>query len=91
MTGAAITLTGLRKSFGDTPAVRDLTTQIPAGSFTALLGPSGCGKSTTLAMIGGLLHPDTGDIRFDDRSQLGVPAERRPAALVFQNPFCSRT
>ncbi|MEP6562273.1 MAG: ABC transporter ATP-binding protein [Nakamurella sp.] len=87
MTGASITLTGVRKSFGDTPAVRELSTEIPAGSFTALLGPSGCGKSTTLAMIGGLLQPDTGDIRFDDRSQLGVPAERRPAGLVFQKPL----
>ncbi len=87
MTGAAITLAGVRKSFGDTPAVRDLTTDIPAGSFTALLGPSGCGKSTTLAMIAGLLHPDTGDIRFDGRSQLGVPAEHRPAGLVFQKPL----
>ena len=73
--------------FGDTRAVHDLTTDIPAGSFTALLGPSGCGKSTTLAMIGGLLHPDSGDIRFDGRSQLDVPAERRPAGLVFQKPL----
>ncbi len=87
MTGTAIGLTGVRKMFGDTPAVRDLTTDIPAGSFTALLGPSGCGKSTTLAMIGGLLDPDSGDIRFDGRSQLGVPAERRPAGLVFQKPL----
>lgn len=87
MTGTAISLTGVRKMFGDTPAVRDLTTDIPAGSFTALLGPSGCGKSTTLAMIGGLLDPDSGDVRFDGRSQLGVPAERRPAGLVFQKPL----
>lgn len=87
MTGTAITLTGVHKSFGDTSAVLDLTTQIAAGSFTALLGPSGCGKSTTLAMIGGLLHPDGGDIQFGGRSQLGVPAERRPAGLVFQKPL----
>jgi len=87
VTGTAISLTGVRKMFGDTPAVRDLTTDITAGSFTALLGPSGCGKSTTLAMIGGLLDPDSGDVRFDGRSQLGVPAERRPAGLVFQKPL----
>ncbi|MEO5833662.1 MAG: ABC transporter ATP-binding protein [Nakamurella sp.] len=87
MTGTAITLAGVRKSFGDTAAVDDLSAVIPAGSLTALLGPSGCGKSTTLALISGLLDPDRGDIRFDDRSQLGVPAERRPAALVFQKPL----
>ena len=87
MTGTAISIVGLHKSFGGTAAVRDLSTEIPAGSFTALLGPSGCGKSTTLAMLGGLQEPDSGDIRFDDRSQLGVPAERRSAGLVFQKPL----
>ncbi len=87
MTGTPITLTGVHKSFGDAIAVRDLTADIPAGSFTALLGPSGCGKSSTLAMIGGLLEPDSGDICFDGQSQLGVPADRRPAGLVFQKPL----
>lgn len=87
MTGTAITLTGVGKSFGDTPAVRELSTEIPAGSLTALLGPSGCGKSSTLAMIGGLLEPDHGDICFDGVSQLGIPAERRATGLVFQKPL----
>ncbi len=87
MTGTMITLTGVHKMFGGTAAVCDLTTEIPAGSFTALLGPSGCGKSTTLAMIGGLQQPDVGDILFNDRSQLAVPAERRPVGLVFQKPL----
>ncbi len=82
-----ITLTGVSKTFGDTTAVRDLTTDIAAGSFTALLGPSGCGKSTTLGMISGLLRPDAGEILFDGRSQLAVPAERRAAGLVFQKPL----
>ncbi len=87
MTGTTVALTGVQKYFGGTAAVRGLSTEIPAGAFTALLGPSGCGKSTTLAMLGGLLQPDSGDILFDDRSQLGVPAERRSAGLVFQKPL----
>ena len=87
MTGTAITLIGVGKSFGGTPAVHDLSTEIPAGSLTALLGPSGCGKSTTLAMIGGLLEPDLGEICFDGHSQLDIPAERRGTGLVFQKPL----
>ncbi len=87
MSGTSVALTGVQKCFGRTTAVRDLTADIPAGSFIALLGPSGCGKSTTLAMISGLLQPDAGDIRFGERSQLGIPAEHRPVGLMFQKPL----
>lgn len=85
--GTEITLSGVRKCFGDTIAVADLTAYVPPGSFTALLGPSGCGKSTTLAMLAGLLRPDAGDICFAGRSVLDVPAELRPTGLVFQKPL----
>nr|WP_275889372.1 ABC transporter ATP-binding protein [Nakamurella flavida] len=60
---------------------------VPAGSFTALLGPSGCGKSTTLAMLAGLLRPDTGDITIEGRSVVDVPADRSGTGLVFQKPL----
>ncbi|MEO6503089.1 MAG: ABC transporter ATP-binding protein [Jatrophihabitantaceae bacterium] len=87
MTATAIALGGLGKSFGDTVAVDQLSLDIQAGSFTALLGPSGCGKSTTLSMLAGLTEPDTGYIHFDGRSILGMPAQRRPVGLVFQKPL----
>ncbi len=66
-------------------AVHDLTLPIPAGQITVLLGPSGCGKTTTLKMIAGLLAPTAGDVTFDGRSVLEVPAEQRGAVMVFQN------
>ena len=87
MSGAVVALTGVSKHFGDTVAVTGLDVVVPAGSFTALLGPSGCGKSTTLAMLAGLLRPDTGDITVDGRSVVDVPAERSGAGLVFQKPL----
>jgi putative spermidine/putrescine transport system ATP-binding protein len=87
MTATTITLSGLGKSFGETVAVDQLSLELAAGSFTALLGPSGCGKSTTLSMLAGLTAPDTGDIHFDGRSILRLPAERRPVGLVFQKPL----
>ena len=63
----------------------DLDLDIPCGQITALLGPSGCGKTTVLKIIAGLLTPTSGDIRFDGRSVLDIPAERREAVMVFQN------
>jgi len=66
-------------------AVRDLDLEIADHKITALLGPSGCGKTTTLKMIAGLLRPTAGDIEFDGQSVLGIPAEKRGAAMVFQN------
>ncbi|MCP4166953.1 MAG: ABC transporter ATP-binding protein [Chloroflexi bacterium] len=83
-----VTLQGLNKIFQgrDTVhAVQDLDLTITSGQITALLGPSGCGKTTTLKMIAGLLHPTSGDIRFDERSVMRIPPEKRGAAMVFQN------
>lgn len=60
----------------------DLT--LASGELMVLLGPSGSGKSTTLRLVAGLLQPDQGDIRFDDRSMLALPAEKRGAVMVFQ-------
>jgi ABC-type Fe3+/spermidine/putrescine transport system ATPase subunit len=66
-------------------AVRELDLEIASGKITALLGPSGCGKTTTLKMIAGLLRPTSGDITFEGKSVLGIPPEKRGAAMVFQN------
>jgi ABC-type Fe3+/spermidine/putrescine transport system ATPase subunit len=81
-------LYGLTKVFHgqeDVQAVKNLDLEIASGKITALLGPSGCGKTTTLKMIAGLLRPTNGDITFDGESVLGIPAEKRGAAMVFQN------
>jgi ABC-type Fe3+/spermidine/putrescine transport system ATPase subunit len=83
-----VELCGLTKRFRpqrQEAAVHDLTLDIEPGQITVLLGPSGCGKTTTLKLVAGLLHPTGGDIRFDGRSVLSVPTERRGAVMVFQN------
>src|SRR5206468_3641968 len=56
-----------------------------AAVFSILLGPSGCGKTTTLRMIGGFLQLDAGAILIDGTDVSGLPPERRPTAMVFQN------
>lgn len=46
-------------------AVKDVSIDIRAGEFVAIMGPSGCGKSTLLNLIGAIDRPDSGSIVFD--------------------------
>jgi putative spermidine/putrescine transport system ATP-binding protein len=78
-------LTKIFKGVREVAAVRDFDLDIASGRITALLGPSGCGKTTTLKMIAGLLDPTAGDVTFDGDSVLHIAAEKRGAAMVFQN------
>jgi ABC-type Fe3+/spermidine/putrescine transport system ATPase subunit len=73
------------KKFGETPAVDDVSFDVPRGSFATLLGPSGCGKTTTLRMIAGFYDPDQGDIVLGGRRINELPAHRRGTAMVFQD------
>ena len=73
------------KRFGETPAVDDVSFDVPRGSFATLLGPSGCGKTTTLRMIAGFYDPDIGDILLSGRRINDLPAHRRGATMVFQD------
>ena len=64
---------------GDTEvqALRGLSCEIAAGSFTFIVGPSGSGKSTLLYLLGALDEPTSGEIRVRGRvlSEM-APAER---------------
>jgi len=84
VTGGAIRLSQLAKSFDGVPAVTGIDLDIPAGQFYSLLGASGCGKTTTLRMIAGFEKPDSGRIELDGRDVAGDPPHRRPVNTVFQ-------
>jgi len=45
------------------PVLTDITLDIPAGDYVALMGPSGSGKSTLLNLIAGIDRPDGGELR----------------------------
>jgi putative spermidine/putrescine transport system ATP-binding protein len=79
-----VVLKDLTRRFDDVTAVNQLNLEIESGELVAFLGPSGCGKTTTLRMITGLLLPTEGDVRFDDKSVVTIPTERRGAVMVFQ-------
>jgi ABC-2 type transport system ATP-binding protein len=57
----AIEVVGLTKIFGGTtPALRDVSFSVPAGTVCGLLGPNGAGKTTTINILSTLIRPDSG-------------------------------
>ena len=58
-------LTGIKKQFGATIALRGVDLDVAPGQTTVLIGPSGCGKSTLIRLMNGLIEPDTGVVEFD--------------------------
>ena len=75
----------LTKRFGGLAAVRNVSFDVPSGSFFSILGPSGCGKTTLMRMIAGFEWPDEGDIRIKDESVRRLPPNRRNVKMVFQH------
>ena len=51
---AEVSIANVRKVYGSTEVIHDLSVKVNDGEFVVLVGPSGCGKSTTLRMIAGL-------------------------------------
>jgi branched-chain amino acid transport system ATP-binding protein len=62
----------LSKAFGGVHAVDHVSFDVGDGEFLALIGPNGAGKSTCFNIINGQLAPDSGDVRFTDRSIVGL-------------------
>jgi heme exporter protein A len=63
MSDPVISLRGVWKYFGDFPAIRDVSFEVPSGTILALLGRNGAGKTTVLRMMAGLLRSSRGQIR----------------------------
>ncbi|MGH2943017.1 MAG: ATP-binding cassette domain-containing protein [Solirubrobacteraceae bacterium] len=59
----AISVRGLRKSFGDVRALDGVDLEVPPGTVLGLLGPNGAGKTTAVRVMATLLRPDAGEVR----------------------------
>ena len=68
-----IRVSGIRKTYGATVAVDDVSFDVHDGEIFGLIGPNGAGKTTTMECVEGLRRPDRGTI-----SVLGLdPVPRR--------------
>ena len=88
-----IGIQGLRKSYGRTVVVDDVTLEIPAGGVTSIIGPNGAGKSTLLGMISRLLPADAGSVLLDGLDVATAPSDeiaRRMAILRQDNHLAVR-
>lgn len=63
---AAISVTGLVKTFGATRALDGLDLRVSTGEVHGFLGPNGAGKSTAIRVLLGLLRADSGEARLLD-------------------------
>jgi len=81
--------------YGASPALKDITIDIPRNKITALIGPSGCGKSTLIRCFNRMndLVPSArieGDVRLDGESIYSPDRDpvalRRRIGMVFQKP-----
>jgi phosphonate transport system ATP-binding protein len=84
-----LAIRGLRKSFGETRVLNDVSFDIAPGEFVVVLGPSGTGKSTLFRCITRLTEPDGGEICCDGVTVTDLKGRRllefrRHVGFVFQ-------
>ena len=80
-----ISLQNLKKSFGKTQVIHDLSIDVKDGELIVIVGPSGCGKSTLLRMVAGLEDANEGNILIDNKKVNELEPMERNIAMVFQN------
>ena len=79
MSDTAVVVSGLRKRFGSTVALDQMSFTVSPGRVTGFVGPNGAGKSTTMRVIVGLDAPDAGSALIGG---LAYRSLRRPLCLV---------
>jgi len=67
----------LRKGYGDTLLIEDLSFKLPPGGIVGVIGPNGAGKTTLFRMITGQEQPDGGALRVGDSVKLGYVDQSR--------------
>jgi branched-chain amino acid transport system ATP-binding protein len=71
-------LEGVRAGYSVLPVLNDVSLNVEAGQFVAIVGPNGAGKTTLFKTISGIVQPSAGAIHFEGVDLLKVSAAARP-------------
>ncbi len=84
-----IHLQNLCFSHGDTPIIRQVSSEFSPGKFYGILGPNGSGKTTLLDLISGFILPDRGQVLLDKTNILSLSKKKiaQAISLVSQNYY----
>lgn len=87
-TAPVMRVQGLGFRYGEREVLKNISFELGAGELVALMGRNGSGKSTLLKNIVGLLKPQRGSVRVNDRDPATIPLEQiaRHVGFVPQNP-----
>ena len=77
---------GLTAAYDRSPVLRDITLDVPAGGFIAVVGANTAGKSTLLRCISGLLDKVGGSVKFDGQEILRLAPHRIPELGIAHVP-----
>jgi branched-chain amino acid transport system ATP-binding protein len=69
---ALLELRNISKRFGGLQALSQVSISIDEGIIASLIGPNGAGKTTLFNTLTGIYRPDQGEIRFQERSLVGL-------------------
>ena len=87
MAEALLQLDKVSKSFGGLVCIDKLDLEVREGEIVSVIGPNGAGKTTLFNLVTGIYRPDSGDIRLDGESIVGLAPHKitnRGVARTFQ-------
>ena len=85
---ALLEMANITKTFGGLKAISDVTFSLEKGRIVSIIGPNGAGKTTFFNTLTGIYRPDTGTIKFNGKSLVGLRTDQiaaRGIARTFQN------
>lgn len=69
--GTVLEVSGLNSSYGAIKAIKDISLHVDKGELVSLLGANGAGKSTLLKSIIGMVHIESGSVKYEGEEMVG--------------------